>query len=258
MKKSLVSKTFALIMSLMLIGAIALTGCGPESTGNGEKIASAGTLLLKVNPEIAVAYDENGIVTALTAKNDDAKAILKDNEELVGKETREVVAKLVEAIGEAGYFVEEIEGEARQITIEIEKGSKLPHDKFIEEVVSEVRKSVEKNNWKAPLGIKNDSDYGLTDYNDTDYHSSDYDDSDYGPNNDGVTDYDDSDYDDTDYGPNNDGVTDYDDSDYGPNSDGVTDLNNKSDYDDSDYGHNSDGATDLNNKSDYNDSDYDN
>ena len=220
MKKSIIAIMMALVMSLAC-----LTGCGQSAAANnGTELASGGVLVLSVNPEIAVEYDENGLVTGVSARNDDAMDIISNCKGLIGKETREAVTALVSAIGEAGYFVEEIEGERRQITIEIEAGSKLPHDAFLDEVVSDVRDCVNENNWNVPMDVENESDYGITDYVDTDY----------GPNNDGVTDYDD-----TDYGPDNDGVTDYDDTDYGPNNDGVTD------YDDTDYGPGNDGVTDY-------------
>ncbi len=271
MKKSVFTIALALVMCLGC-----LTGCGQRASSpdNGSGLALGGVLVLSVNPQIAVEYDDSGLVTGVTALNDDALAIINACEGLIGQQTRDVVTELVTAIGEAGYFVEEIEGKSRQITIEIEAGSKLPHDAFLDEVVSDVRDCVNANGWAAPLNVENESDYGITDYVDTDYGPNndgvtDYDDTDYGPNNDGVTDYNDTDYgpnndgvtdyNDTDYGPNNDGVTDYNDTDYGPNNDGVTD------YNDTDYGPNNDGVTDYhdgeshydNGSSNYNDSNSD-
>ena len=277
-KKSVIAIALALVMSLAC-----LTGCGGQTSTNppsGTDLASGGVLVLSVNPEIAVEYDENGVVTGVTARNDDALAIINACQGLIGQPTRTVVSDLVVAIGEAGYFVEEVEGERRQITLEIEAGSKLPHDAFLDEVVSDVRDCVNTNAWAAPLNVENESDYGITDYVDTDYGpendgATDYDDTDYGPDNDGITDYDHNDDDGTDYGEGSDGVTDYDgtdydnntdygvnadgntgynDTDYGPNNDGVTD------YDDTDYGPNNDGVTDYDDgQSDYNDgqSNYD-
>ena len=251
---------------------------------------SGGILVLRVNPEIAVIYDEDGLVTGLDARNTKGIEILDAYSGYEGREVRQVVAELVAAIGEAGYFVEEIEGESRHITIEIESGSQMPHDNFLNEIASDVREYINSNNWYSPVDVEHVSDYGMTDYVDTDYGPdndgvTDYDDTDYGPDNDGVTDYDDTDYgpnndgvtdyDDTDYGPNNDGVTDYDDTDYGPNNDGVTDYydtdygpNNDgvTDYDDTDYGPNNDGVTDYDDTdygpyndgvTDYDDTDYD-
>ena len=189
---------------------------------------SAGILYLSVNPEIAISYDKDGYVTKVEGRNDDGVSLLKSYTGYEGKKTREVVTELVTAIGEAGYFVEDIDGSKRQIVIEIEAGSALPSDTFLDEVVADVRSCVSSHNWHDPVDLQGERHYDVTDYG--------YDDTDYGPNNDGVTDYG---YDDTDYGPNNDGVTDYDDTDYGPNNDGVTDYiytDYGDDYDDTDYG----------------------
>ena len=255
-------KMIAVLSALLtlLLALSCLTGCAQsEPSATGTKLAAGGVLVLRVNPEIAVNYDEQGLVTGVKARNDDGEQILTGYTDYTGKAAREVVTELVAAIGEAGYFVEEVEGQGRQIVIEIEAGSRLPSDTFLNEVVEDVRAYVSDHQWQAPVDLEGESDYGITDYVDTDYGPNndgvtDYDDTDYGPNNDGVTDYDD-----TDYGPNNDGVTDYDDTDYGPNNDGVTDYNQNvsaggsTDYDSgSDYGSNSDYGS-----SDYGNSDYD-
>jgi len=149
-----------------------------------ESIATGGILCLKVNPEIAVHYDENGLVTKLEARNNDAKAIIEKCNDYVGKETHTVVKELVTAIGNAGYFVEEVEGVGKRITIEIEVGSVLPNDTFVDNVVAEVKDYVSSNNYRNYIELEGNTDYGITDYNDTDY----------GPNNDGITDYNLTDY----------------------------------------------------------------
>lgn len=196
MKKSLI-----VCMATLVIGLSSLTGCAQSTAAvdNDVELASGGVLVLSVNPEIAVEFDENGLVTGITARNDDALSIINSCKGLIGQETREVITKLVTAIGEAGYFVEDADGEHRQITLEIEAGSKLPHNTFLDEVVSDVRDCVNANSWNIPMEVENESDYG--------------------PDNDGVTDYND-----TDYGPDNDGVTNYNDTNYGPDNDGVTDY----------------------------------
>ena len=254
MKKSNLKTILSVALALALC-LFALVGCGSNPTTNeGGELAKGGVLVLSVNPEIAVTYDADGNVTKVTARNDDAKEIIAEYAGYEGKACKAVVSELVAKIGEAGYFVEEIEGEKRQITIEIEPGSKLPNNNFLDDVANEVRDCVNENKWNSPVDVKGESDYGITDYIDTDYGPNndgvtDYDDTDYGPNNDGVTDYSDygtstpntstngsTDYDDTDYGPDNDGVTDYDDSDYGSSNydDGNTDYDD-TDYGDSDY-----------------------
>ncbi len=252
------NRNLAVALALVLIlSLVCFTGCGSTEAS----AESGGVLKLKVNPEIAILYDDAGVVTGLEARNKDAKAILDGYTGFEGKETKEVVLELVDRIADAGYFVEEIEGEVRHIEIEIEAGSKLPSDVFLDDIVKDIKTKITASGLKSPLDVINETDYGMTDFVDTDYgvdNDGDTDYTNYGPDNDGVTDYSDygtankntnvaqpskpaasTDYDDTDYGPNNDGVTDYDDTDYGPNNDGVTDFNenetpydNKTDYDD--------------------------
>lgn len=259
----------ALTTGCLMLTAL-FTGCGdntPTASTTAETTTEAstaadtidtnaggGVLCLKVNPEIAVTYDADGKVTDLRARNEDGSAILADFGNYLNRDCREVVTDLVEDIGEAGYFVEEVEGEARQIVIEIEDGSMLPSDDFLDDVVADVQYCVSTNNWSSNINVEGESNYGVTNYDDTDY----------GTNSDGVTDYNS----DTDYGVGNDGITDYNDTDYGVGNDGITDyeattkapektttkvtvpVSGDSGYDDTDYGANSDGVTD------YTDTDY--
>ena len=248
----------AILLALVLsIGTFAGCSAAAQTISTGSaKLATGGTLCLRVNPEIAVSYDENGNVTELVARNEAAKKILANISGYVGKPTQEVVSQLVTAIGNAGYFVEEIEGNTRKITIEIESGSSLPTGTFLNDVIAEVKKIVENHNWTTPIDVEGDSLFGLTDYKDTDY----------GPSNDGITDYDD-----TDYGPNNDGCTDYGHhhgdgnctencTDYGNNggsSGGKKTTGGKTDYGKTDYGKTDYGKTDYNDgKTDYGKTDY--
>ena len=240
MKKLIRAIVITLVLSLFL------TGCGQLGLNKGKDLASGGVLVLKVNPEIAIEYDENGIVTGVTARNNDAIEIINSCEGLIGQETRDAITALVSAIGEAGYFVEEVEGEYRQIVLEIESGSQIPSDTFIDEVIDAIKNTVKNNDWKVSLDLENESDYDMSDYVDSDYDDTDYDDSDY----DDDTDYDDSDYDDDD--------TDYDDSDYDDVDTDYEDSNYDdadTDYDDSDY---DDVDSDYEDNSDYDDSDYNN
>ena len=209
--RSIIAVVLALVLSL-----VCFTGCNRAPANAAVEIASGGVLCLKVNPEIAVAYDNNGNVTGVTARNDDALKILEKYSGFEGKAAKTVVVELIEAIGAAGYFVEEIDGERRHITLEIEPGSSLPSGTFLKDVIANVKDVVNSSDWKVPLDVEGESVFGLTDYVDTDY----------GVNNDGVTDY-------TDYNASAEatapagtaGKTDYDATDYG-----------KTDYDATDYG----------------------
>ncbi len=256
------SKSICSILVAAGLGLAVLTGCAQAgsktaastaaSTMTTVALAQGGTLLVRVNPEIAVKYDDKGLVTAVESKNDDGAKILESYKGFEGKEAKVVVNELVSAIGAAGYFVEDVDGSTRKITIEVEEGSRIPSDNFLSELAEDVRANVSQNQWKAPIEVQNDAVKDEPDYVDTDYGTdadgvTDYYDTDYGVNNDGVTNYDEND---TDYGPNNDGVTDYDpnDTDYGTNNDGVTNY----DANDTDYGTNNDGVTNY----DANDTDY--
>ncbi len=268
MKKTLFKTLVIAIIALML------TACNAAPSESATTINDGGTLILSVNPEIKICYDENGLVEAVEGVNDDGKKIVEDFSDYIGKEARTVVSELVTKIGAAGYFVEEVEGERKQVIIEIEKGSAIPYDGFIDEVVNDVKKATDTNRWYSPIDVRNETDYGYTHYIDTDYGDgndsiTDYHDTDYGPDNDGVTDYHDTDYgyhndsitdydqnrvDDTDYGPYSDGVTDYADTDYGPTNDGVTDYGYTNYGDGGDSGY--DASSDYSG-SDYGNSDYD-
>ena len=245
-------KHLALMIALTLVcGLLFAAGCAQPPAaadalgGAADALPAGGVLRLSVNPEIAVHYDADGLVTGVEARNDDGAAILAGYAGFEGKAARQVVAELVTAIGEAGYFVEEIEGARRQIVIEIEPGSALPSSTFLADVAADVQACVSANHWQSPVDVRGESDYGLTDYVDTDY----------GPNNDGVTDYND-----TDYGPNSDGVTDYNDSAYG-GSGGSSSGSGDSGYDnDSGYGgsdDDGDSGYDRDDDSGYGDSGYD-
>ncbi len=264
-KLSVLSIITALVLTIALLAGCTKT---PTSlTDSSVELAEGGVILLSVNPKIAVEYDEAGKVTGIIARNDDALKIVASCEGLIGLETKEVITRLVDAIGQAGYFVEEIDGSTRQITLEIESGSLLPEQTFLEDIVAAVKEYVSENNWSSPVEIAGTPDYEITDYGIysdgiTDYHNPDCTAEGHAQ---GCTDY----YD----GHTNYGITDYGNTDYhhsttttqtseaAPSTtqqqpvqgytdyyDGKTDYNTDygvSDYNDSDYGH-----------SDYHDSDY--
>ncbi len=245
-----------LFLAAALIAAMSfacLTGCGNEQPQeNAEnmtvtELASGGVMLLSVNPEIGIHYDADGNVTKLEARNEDAKAILEKCVGYEGKTTREVVTELVNLIGEAGYFVEEIEGESRKITIEIETGSILPNETFLDDVIADVQQCVTSHDWNSSVAA-GETIYGITDYvvqNQTTVPEQkpvtepttlEQNQAPAVKPNAGVTDYGRTDYDDTDYGPNNDGVTDYHHADDHQSDYHHTDYHD-TDYDGTDYHH---------------------
>ena len=214
-------KILAAASSLAVLAAL-LTGCGAQPQ---ESSVTAGVLTLRVNPEIAIHYNQSGKVVALEGDNQDGREIVEAYPDYIGKDCEVVVQELVEEIHAAGYFVEEVEGHPRRVVLELDDDSQEPREDFLEDMSRSAQDALEGLSLGSAVVVEDDgaavspspkASPGTSDYNDTDY----------GPNNDGVTDYND-----TDYGPGNDGVTDYNDTDYGPNNDGVTDYGSTN-YDD--------------------------
>ena len=80
------------VSSLAVLSTALLAGCGSSTTeapqtsaeeivtadteipaAEGTSLSESGVLILSVNPEIQIDYDENGIVTAITGRNEDGK-----------------------------------------------------------------------------------------------------------------------------------------------------------------------------------------
>ncbi|MEE0796520.1 MAG: hypothetical protein UIJ88_01675 [Anaerovoracaceae bacterium] len=177
MKKRTMTVLTALMLSLVLCIGF-MTGCG-----NGDAEAQAdemtGIIRVKVNPDIAVTYDRNGNVLKVEGINDDGRELIADYNGYEGKPCDQVIRELVEKMDMAGYFVEEIEGEGNKIVLEIENGSYLPSDDFLNTIVEDLQHYTVDNHVNAPVDVQGISNYGWTNYGDTDY----------GPENDGITDY---------------------------------------------------------------------
>ena len=269
---ALLGAGLALSMAVCLLAGCSSPAQSTATAAAPAALSQGGVIYLKVNPEIAVRYDEQGMVTSLEGRNPDGKEILTGYTGYEGRECKAVIGELVARINEAGYFVEEVEGDNRQITLEVARGSSLPADDFLSGIVEQVQTYTAAQQLTSPVEVDGESNYGWTDYADTDYGPgndgvTDYSATDYGPDNDGVTDYGTTDYTASRSGgaatpapatpapatqapatpapatpaP---GTTDYGDTDYGPNNDGVTD------YNDTDYGPNNDGVTDYNDDGD--------
>ena len=162
MKKNFKMVTAIALALVMMVSALA--GCGQIVTA--DDTYGGGVIRLKVNPELGITYDENGNVVGVEARNDDGEKILDAFEGYKGKDAAQVISELVEIMGQAGYFVEEIEGEGstgRQITIELEDGSKLPQGLTMDDVVSEVTECVKSHHWAGFVVLDDDELYELDD-----------------------------------------------------------------------------------------------
>ena len=245
-------KILAAASSLAVLAAL-LTGCGAQPQDGS---VTAGVLTLRVNPEIAIHYNQSGKVVALKGDNQDGREIVEAYPDYIGKDCEVVVQELVEEIHAAGYFVEEVEGQPRRVVLELDDDSQEPREDFLEDMSRSAHDALEGLSLGSAVVVEDDAAVSPSPKaSEAPVGASDYNNTDYGPNNDGVTDYND-----TDYGPNNDGVTDYDDTDYGPNNDGVTDYAptpapatptpapvqpTPLPVVDTDYGYGSDGVTDY-------------
>ncbi len=244
------------------------TGCGQEreelSSAADNVTAVAGHIYLSVNPEIKISYNNDGLVTEILGVNEDGKGIVSVYDNYIGKDCSDVVSGLVEEIHAAGYFVEEVEGEHKQIVIELEAGSKLPDGDFLDEISEDVNKTVAGLALGSDVVIRDDGDsnYGDSNYDSNDDSTSDYGNTDYDSDDDST-----SDYGNTDYDSDDDSTSDYGNTDYDSDDDGQSDytptptnppatqapaVNGNSDYGNSDY---SDSGYDAG--SNYDDSGYD-
>lgn len=164
------NKKLRSLVGMLFIGfTLLLVGCSGDSANDsqaalsatdGTALADSGTLYLKVNPEIAIDYDENGKVTKIVGVNDDGSGIVDMYPDFIGKDSGLVVKDLIALIGEAGFFVEEIEGNAKKIVIELEAGSAMPGDNFLEVMASSAQSAVEE--YKLNSNVEVDGETYMT------------------------------------------------------------------------------------------------
>ena len=166
MRKKHTACIVAAMVCIGLTGGL-LTGCSSGSTpatGNPGSVQTAseeggGAILLKVNPEIEIFYDADGLVTKIEGENDDGRSVIADYKGYTGKSCRDVVRELVTRIHDAGYFVEETEGEARKITLELEKGSVLPEKDFLNSIAADVESYTAAEHLNSPVNVYDDDDW---------------------------------------------------------------------------------------------------
>ena len=149
-------KMITLILSALFLFA-AVVGCA-QGKGSGLK-EGTGAILMRVNPVISVHYDAEGLVTNVVPENDDAKLVVENIRDLKGEQVRTAVKELVTAINDAGFFVDEIDGSERDITIEIVKGSVFPEEAFDQLIAKDVRSKLESMNLGSKVIGIDISDY---------------------------------------------------------------------------------------------------
>ena len=160
MKKKILT-AFSLILVMM---AFVLTGCVGNNSADGlgslsaeeQVLSDSGVLTLKINPEISIRYNEDGVVTEITGGNDDGVQIIDSYKDYIGKDSGIVLEELIALINEAGYFVEEVEGEPKRIVLELEAGSVLPEEQFLAKMTENVQSAVA--NLDVKTNVVNDSE----------------------------------------------------------------------------------------------------
>ena len=157
MKKNLSKKLFGLTLTAAL-ALTTLTACGndagtaapPQNTPVASHTASltegsaaVGTVLLSVNPEIEMDYDDLGRVVALTGRNADAQSLLASYTDYEGRLCAEVIGELVSEINDMGFFDATIDGNEKNIVLKLERGSAYPSDEFLNDLATAVKNVVE-------------------------------------------------------------------------------------------------------------------
>ena len=151
-------KLFAAVSSLAVASAVLLAGCGAPAQ-EGTALKETGTLTLSVNPEIQIEYNKDGKVTALTGRNEDGKGIVEVYPDYIGKSCDEVLKDLIVEIHEAGFFVDDIDGNKKNIVLQLEPGSVLPSDDFLADMSASTQEAVKGLSLSSGIVTIDDDDY---------------------------------------------------------------------------------------------------
>ena len=151
-------KLFAAVSSLAVASAVLLAGCGAPAQ-EGTALKETGVLTLSVNPEIQIEYNRDGKVTALTGRNDDGKGIVEAYPDYIGKDCEAVLRDLIVEINEAGYFVDDIDGNKKNIVLQLEPGSVLPSDDFLADMSVSTQEAVKGLELSSGIVTIDDDDY---------------------------------------------------------------------------------------------------
>ncbi len=154
MKKRMLTQVLALTLSAAFTAA-ALCGCGSSgASGTASGITSrapstaadpspAGAVLLSVNPEIEIEYDQRGLVLEVEGLNDDGRNIVGRYGDFSGKTCQAVLNELVQEIYSAGYFEKTVDGHDKNIVIKLENGSVSPDSTFLEDLARSIQETAD-------------------------------------------------------------------------------------------------------------------
>lgn len=150
------------VTALALSTAVLLTGCSSKTAtagGSGTSLRDDGVITLSVNPEIRIEYNKEGQVTALSGNNTDGKGIVAAYQDYIGKNCETVLEELIVEIHEAGYFIDDVDGNKKNIVIQLEPGSVLPHDDFLENMGRNTQEAVQSLALTSGIVTIDDDDY---------------------------------------------------------------------------------------------------
>ena len=155
MNKKWMALSLTAVFSLSL-----LTACStPSAQSTQDTPQGVGTVLLSVNPEIQISYDDEGNVVALTGQNEDGKQVVSAFQEAKGQPCEKVVPALVERIHEDGYFDDTIDGNEKNIILKLERGSEYPSDDFLNQLAVAVQAVVDDDRIGSQTMTLDDDDY---------------------------------------------------------------------------------------------------
>ena len=158
-------KILAAITSLLIAASVILTGCATDTAStNGTTPTNTfstetGILTLSVNPEIQIEYNREGQVTSLIGKNEDGKKIVESYQDYIGKDCDIVLEDLISKIYEAGYFVDDIDGNKRNVVLQLEPGSILPEADFLLHMSTSTQNAVKNLVLGSDIVTIDDNDY---------------------------------------------------------------------------------------------------
>ncbi len=138
---------------------VSLLMAGCSQSANTDQQPETGTMILSVNPEIRITYDENGNVTKLDGMNTDGEGIVTSYQDYVGKDCRTVLDDLVAKIHEAGYFIEDLDGNPRNIILQFEQGSVMPEQEFQSRLQEHVQTTAGELTLTSDVIVIDDDDY---------------------------------------------------------------------------------------------------
>lgn len=137
------------LLTAMLFGILAMSGCGKQETVKTEKTV----MTMSLNPEIEVVLDEEDKVITVNALNEEGNLIISAEafENVEGKSAEEVARLFVQVSKETGYLVTGHIGEGEnQISISI-SGDETLGKKLYKDVKSQVDAYLEEIDVEATL-----------------------------------------------------------------------------------------------------------